>query len=101
MYKIKNITDKLDKRHDSYNTKVSFVYTKENFTNETVNIMPKQTINVDGELPVSIHILRTKKLITVEKIESKNMVVKKDNPTKETSQQFENQTLQQKKKKFK
>jgi len=67
-YIIKNITNKLDKRHPFVNSIVEFTYEKKNFVKDTVKLNVGKEMILDGELPISIHNLRIKGFILVKKI---------------------------------
>lgn len=67
-YIIKNITNKLDKRHPFANTNVDFSFEKKNFTTNIISLNVGKEIVLDGELPISVHNLRIKGFITIKKI---------------------------------
>lgn len=70
-YRIKNITDKLPKRHPQKDSILKIEYNI-GFKNDSHNLGGGQQITIEcGNLPTNIHMLRMKNLITVQEI-SKN-----------------------------
>lgn len=65
-YKIKNVTNLLDRRHPFLNTSVDIDYVNKSILNETVRLNVGEELIFDSEhLPTSIHNLRIKKFIRV------------------------------------
>jgi hypothetical protein len=65
-YKIKNITNSLDKRHPFVNTSVDIEYVQKNSVKEKIKLKVGEELIFDGNiLPTSIHNLRIKKFIRV------------------------------------
>jgi len=65
-FKIKNITNSLDKRHPFVNTAVDIEYVQKNSVKEKIKLKVGEELIFDGNiLPISIHNLRIKKFIRV------------------------------------
>lgn len=78
-YKIKNITDKLGKRDVNHNSTLKIFYVDE-MEKKTINLKPKETIYYrTNSLPLSIHKLRIKGLVSVEDINEKQIDKIKNN----------------------
>lgn len=67
-YKIKNVTNLLDKRHPFVNTSVDIEYVQRS-SKETIKLKVGEELIFDSDdLPISVHNLRIKKFIRVIKL---------------------------------
>jgi hypothetical protein len=64
-YRIKNITDLIGKREYNYNSTLTIEYI-DGITKKKIKIEPGEVVNLSiNSLPISVHRLRVKKLVTV------------------------------------
>ena len=103
-YKITNITNLAGKRDARFNTILSIDYV-DNMMKKTIKIKPNETVFLQiHSLPLSVHKLRVRKLISVVEISNteltNNMNVGKPKPkpvVEETAEEIEKRTLTKKK----
>lgn len=71
IYRITNITNKLGKRDDNFNTTLNITYV-DNMEKKKISLKPQNNLYlIIKSLPLSVRKLRMKKLITVEEISNK------------------------------
>lgn len=91
IFKITNITDSLGKRDVNFNKTLEISYV-DDMERKTQNLKPKETLYFNSlNVPISVHRLRVKSLITVDEITGKEMKAindaekRKKNPTTTTT----------------
>jgi len=84
-FKITNITNQLGKRDYKYNSVLEINYV-DNMLKQTIKVRPNDTIYLTlHSLPISVHVLRVKNLITVSEVSDAelNNVIKSITPKPE------------------
>jgi len=107
---IKNITNKLDKRHPNVNQSLDIEYFSQ-FEKKYHNLASGREMVISADnLPLGVHILKAKNLIYVKKVsdseyekmqQSKQIKEKKPEVTTTTQNQAEDTSQKKEKKKFK
>jgi hypothetical protein len=96
-YKVTNLTAKLPKRHQQKNSTLKLEY-RANFDIKTQDLHVGQTLYISSpSLPVNLHKLRMKKLISVVEI-GKNTFMKLQRPIPKPQSKVETKTTTQKSK---